>query len=81
MLVDHRQFNYIYKRASYEVFKRFNINKQELWLLTALEWQLMVSNKTVIARSILFDTITGNSREQAKMSGYYNGLLDQVFPF
>lgn len=79
MQTDHRQFNFIYKRASYEVYKKFRINKLELWLLTSLEWFLINKNKTVISRDDFFENITGNSREKAKMRGYYQGLVTGKF--
>ncbi len=75
MLIDYRQYNFIYKRASYEVYKQFRINKLELWLLTSLYWHLQYENRTVMAKSEWFGTITGNSREIRKMEGYFQGLI------
>ncbi len=75
MLVDHSQYDFLYKRASYECYKLYKVNKLELWLLNTLSWMLKHRNRTVIAKLEWFGTITGNARERRKMEGYFNGLL------
>lgn len=75
MLIDDAQRDFIFKRASYEVYKRFKVNKFELWLLNSLSWYLQHVEQTIVSRNHFFDTITGNSRELRKMEGYFQGLL------
>lgn len=79
MVIDIFQHDYIYKRASFQVYTKYNINKLELWLLSALVWHLKVCGQTVCSKVEFFATVTGNAREWSKMEGYYTGLLSKGF--
>jgi hypothetical protein len=77
-------FNYytyelVRRRAAFPLLQRYCINRYELWLLVQLAGYLQHLNKSIISKGQLFDTITGNKREQAKMNGYYTGLVNKRF--
>jgi len=79
MLINHEVYCFIYKRASFEVYKKFRINKLELWLLCAIAAFLRHKNQTVISKDILFNQITGNGKEQLKIQGPFEGLVKGKF--
>ncbi len=79
MLIDHGLYCFIYKRASFEAYKKFKINKLELWLLCALSSYLQYKNAVVIGKDTFFTEMTGNGREQLKMEGPMLGLIKKGF--
>jgi len=79
MLIDPCQHDFIYKKASFEVFKIFKINKQELWLLSCLNHYLGTIERNVVSRQAFLENITNNNREIRKMHGYCHGLLTKGF--
>src|SRR5688572_18154870 len=68
-----------YRRASFEAFKVFGINKAELNTLLCLEAYLKARNKTIISWREFVDIMTGNNRESAKIKGHYWGLNNKGF--
>lgn len=79
MIIDHALYCFIYKRASYEAYKKYRINKLELWLLCALSAFLKHRNVTLISKCKFFEQITGNGREKFKTEGPLFGLQQKGF--
>lgn len=77
-------FNYytyelVRRRGAYPLLQRYCINRYELWLLVQLAGFMQYYNKSIVSKGLFFDTVTGNMREQAKMNGYYTGLVNKRF--
>lgn len=75
MLLDFYTYNLIFRRASFPSYSKFRVNKFELTLLCQLNGFLRYKNIVIASKTELFDTITNNGTEKAKMAGYYTGLL------
>lgn len=77
-------FNYytyelVRRRSAFPLLQRYCINRYELWLLVQLAGFMQFYNKSIVSKGLFFDTVTANMREQAKMRGYYTGLVDKRF--
>jgi hypothetical protein len=75
----YRLYEYMRRRAAFPLLQRYGINRYELWLLVQLSAHLQYEDKVISSTERFLETITGNQREQAKMRGYYHGLLTKKF--
>lgn len=77
MSIDFYTYNLIFRRASFPSYSRFRVNKFELTLLCQLNGFLRFKNAVIVSKVELFDVVTNNGTEKAKMAGYYMGLLNK----
>jgi len=75
MSIDFYTYNLIFRRASFPSYSKFRVNKFELTMLCQLNGFLRFKNVVIVSKTELFDVITNNGTEKAKMAGYYTGLL------
>jgi hypothetical protein len=79
LLMDVSQYEFVYRRASFQVYKKYNINKLELSTLLAFSWFLRHRNRQIIGELETLEQLTGNSREQWKLRAPFEGLLKKGF--
>lgn len=76
---DYSTYELVRRRAAYPLLQRFGINRYELWMLCQMAGCCRHLNKAIVSKNTFFGNITGNSREKAKMQGYYTGLVNKKF--
>jgi hypothetical protein len=63
------------RRASYGIWRRYRINKLELWLLRSLYAFTVYCNRPIVNKTEWFETVSGNLKFRRKMEGYLIGLF------
>lgn len=76
---DYSTYELVRRRAAYPLLRRFGINRYELWMLCQMCGYIQYKGRVIVGKQRFFSFVTGNSREKAKMMGYYTGLSKKGF--
>lgn len=74
MQVDIHLYDGLCRRAAFPIYKRFKVNRFELWMLSALVGFLASREMSIASKAEFFGFLTGNWNK-SKLEGYYHGLL------
>ena len=72
-------YEFVYRRASYQMWLRYRINKEELKMLGRLVAYLSHLGREVVDRADFLNNQTGNNFEKTKLYGIATGLIDKGF--
>ncbi len=70
-------YNGIARRAAFPIYRKYKVNRFELWMLSALCGYLQHRGLTIVSKLEFFKHLSGNYRDRKKQEGYFWGLLSK----
>lgn len=78
-MVDLNLYNALARRSAFAIYRRYMINRFELWMLSSLCGYLNYRGLTIVSKIEFFQFLSGNWNERKKQEGYFHGLLNKGF--
>lgn len=72
---DLMRFGALERRAAYNIYLQFRVNRFELYMLYSMATFLGLFGRKAMTQRQVIDQITGNMKAKRQLSGYWAGLI------